>query len=191
MVQPAKGTLDYPAARQPHKLSGLLGAPHHRQAAPNSVRDPVHQSPAVAAIHPNLSPLLTTARQAAQQQAGTIAVLHTGGSHHDYPQQPQRVHQEVTLAPVDLLPGIVTPPPWNRRAFGALAVQAARGRVLVAPALLPQSGAQSVMEALPSPITGPTVERVVNRAPGRELAGQLPPLTTRLQDIQDRIHDLA
>ena len=47
------------------------------------------------------------------------------------------------------------------------------------------------MKTLPGSIAPPAIEVIVHCRPGRKVARQLTPLAARLQDIEDRIDDLA
>lgn len=67
----------------------------------------------------------------------------------DCQQQPQRIHEAVVLAPVDVLARIVPPNARHRRAFDTLAVQATRRRVLVPTALSSQPQTRGMIEARP------------------------------------------
>lgn len=190
VVEPAKGALDDPAAGQQDEPFALFGAQHHRQAEREPLGDPVHELARIAAVHPDFPELLAAARQMAQQSPRTVAVLHAGGGHHHRQQQPQRVYQEVPLAPIDLLARVVAAHARHRGAFDALAVQAGPRRVLVPPALLPQPAAQRVVQPLPRPVPRPLVKVVIDGRPGRKLAGQLPPLAAGLQHVQNRVDHL-
>ena len=112
LVESAEGVLDHPAAGQQDEALARLGAQHHGQAEREPLGDPVHQLARVAAVDPDFPQLLA----AAQQPPGTVAVLHAGGGHDRYQQQPQRVHQEVPLAPVDLLARVEAAHTRSRRA---------------------------------------------------------------------------
>lgn len=78
-----------------------------------------------------------------QHPSGTIAILHAGGSDDGREQQPQRIHQDVALTPVDFLPHAVSPNARHRRAFDTLAIQATRRRVWVPTADRPDVAAAS------------------------------------------------
>lgn len=117
--------------------------------------------------------------------------MHAGGGDAHDQQQAQGVDQNVALAPVDLLARVVASLTGDRRGLDALAVQTAGGGVLVTAAALTRPGAERVMEASPGPIAPPAAEVIVHSRPGWEVAGQLTPLTTGLEHVEDGIDDLA
>jgi hypothetical protein len=51
--------------------------------------------------------------------------------------------------------------------------------------------AQSVMNLLPGSIESPTAVVIVNRAPGRELVGDVPPLAAGPDEVEDGVDDIA
>ena len=51
--------------------------------------------------------------------------------------------------------------------------------------------AQGVMYLLPGPIQAPTAVVIVDRAPGGELVGDVPPLAARAKEVEDGVEDLA
>src|SRR3954466_2365890 len=123
--QPSEGPLDYPTLG--HDLESLL------LVAP--LRD--HQLPATLRPHPVDQPLLlidpirpddlqpgTTILDRPQQRLDTVVILHIRPRHHHRDQQPQRVHQDVALPPLDLLARVEALDPADLGRLDRLAVEA-------------------------------------------------------------------
>ena len=74
----------------------------------------------------------------------------------------------------------------------ALRVDDGRARGGLPPFFLgPDPLAQSVVDLFPGPIQSPTTIVIVDRAPGREVMGQIPPLATAPHEVDDGVYHLA
>ena len=51
--------------------------------------------------------------------------------------------------------------------------------------------AQSVVNLLPAPVEPPTAVVIVDRAPGRELVGDVPPLAAGPDEVEDGVDDTS
>ncbi len=120
-----------------------------------------------------------------------VAILDTRGGDPYPPQQPQRIGQDVALASLDLLAGVVTPFTRWGGSLDTLAVQTARGGGLVTPKLAAQPCPQGVVEAHPGAIAPPAAKGVVHGRPRWKVPRQLAPLTAGLEDVEDRIKNWA
>ena len=104
---------------------------------------------------------------------------------------PHRVDQQMALAPVDLLSGIIAARPGRLRRLHRLAVDDPGRRARLAPFRFARSHHQRVVDARPRSIVAPAIEIVLHRRERRELLGQHPPPTTALGDVEDCIHHMA
>ena len=87
-------------------LPGQFGYDLHEQAKGQAVVD---GGAAVAAVDPDHADASEAAGQGAQQQPGSVTVLHPGTGHEYDQQQPGGVYRDVPLAAVDLLAVIPGP----------------------------------------------------------------------------------
>jgi hypothetical protein len=113
-AQPTEGPLHDPPLRQ-----------HDEALLPRSARDdldrpvpepscPLDELAPVRRVRPDLDQPRETAVQPAQHEFRPLAILDMGRMHHRHQQQPQRIDQDVPLASVYLLAGIVTSrPPFS------------------------------------------------------------------------------
>ena len=96
---------------------------------------------------------------------------------HDRQQQAERVDQDMSFTPKDLLAGVK---PALRaatiRGLDRLAVKDRRRRLPFTPLLLSRQVSQVVVNPLPDPSDAPGAEVAINGLPRRVLAGQVAPL---------------
>ena len=119
-----------------------------------------------------------------------VAVVDVGGVDDGAEQQADGVDDDVTLASVDPLAGIVAP---NTAAFGgfhALAVNHAGARPRLAPLRLAGLHRQREAGRPQQPAVAPVVEGVLHRGAGREVLLQHRPLAARRRDVRGRVHHL-
>src|SRR5262249_53057133 len=96
---------------------------------------------------------------------------------HDQQQQAKRVDQDMSLAPKEVLAGVE--PALGAatiRGLDRLAVEDGRGRLPLAPLLLPHQVSQAVMNPLPDASDAPGSKVAINGLPSWVLAGQVAPL---------------
>jgi hypothetical protein len=150
VVEPGKGALDHPTTGQQDETAALLGTQDNRQAEAKMCGHPVQQASGVAAIDPDGAQLLTGPRQAAQEMVCAVAILDTrcGDQHHQH--QSQGIDQNVALASIDVLAGIVAAPTGCGGSLDTLAIQATGARVFVTPEFLAQTCPQGLVDAHPS-----------------------------------------
>jgi hypothetical protein len=75
---------------------------------------PVHQWTGIGPIGLDMPQTRTCVPQNRQDTCCTVTVLHTGGRHDHHEDQPQRIDEEMTLAPLDVFPLVVaTDPPFS------------------------------------------------------------------------------
>src|SRR5271166_4576290 len=105
--------------------------------------------------------------------------------------QPHGVHQDVTLAPHDLLAGIVSIDPPLFVCLRRLAVDAGCAGLLVSARCNANPSTKSVVNSLESSVTGPRSEVIVDCARRWKVVGQESPGASRSQQVEDRIEHLA
>ena len=132
LVQPTESALDNPSLFDELKALGPVAAADDVEvelAEGTQPFDPGDQGTAIAAICPDDLQSAKEQVEARKEGDGPVPVLHGGGSHADTQNQAKGIDQEVSLAPADLLAGIVA----NRRAallgsLDALTVEDGRRR---------------------------------------------------------------
>src|ERR1039457_781126 len=128
--------------------------------------------------------------KAGQQLSSAIAVLEIGGQHRHQQQQANRVHQDVTLASVDLLARVVASLVARLRASDALAVDDPRTGLAISSSRHAHLFAQMSVNSHPKPIALPQSEIVIDRSPPGKVLRQIAPLAAGLCEIEDRIDKL-
>ena len=107
VTDPGQGSLDDPALGQDDKFVQFVALDdldHPTASAGGGLRDPW---PLITGIGEDaLNEGKEAARAAIENQANPVAVLKVGGMNDDIQQEAERVDEDVTLAPGDLLAGI-------------------------------------------------------------------------------------
>ena len=122
-----------------------------------------------------------------QDQNRPIVILDIRGMYNHCQKEAERIHNEVSLSPVDSLGGGVVSFATDFGRFGTLTVNDRRAGQLLASvaelSLVPQRVASSSLH----PIVAPLEENAVNDFPTGEIAGQEPPSTTAAENVKDCI----
>jgi len=147
--------------------------------------------PLIAAIGEDQAEPGEAPAQPAADQRQPIAILDVGGVDDDHQQQAQGVDQNVALAAVDLLAGVIASGPAGFGGPHALAVDDASGRRGLPAGLLARRHDQLGVQYLPGSILPPAPEIAEHRALGRQLLGQKVPGAAGAQQIEDGVQDLA
>lgn len=147
--------------------------------------------PLIAAIGEDQAEPGEAPAQPAADQRQPIAILDVGGVDDDHQQQAQGVDQNVALAAVDLLAGVIAFGPAGFGGPHALAVDDASGRRGLPAGLLARRHDQLGVQDLPGSILPPAPEIAEHRALGRQLLGQEVPGAAGAQQIEDGVQDLA
>ena len=127
--------------------------------------------PLIAAIGEDQAEPGEAPAQPAADQRQPIAILDVGGVDDDHQQQAQGVDQNVALAAVDLLAGVIAFGPAGFGGPHALAVDDASGRRGLPAGLLARRHDQLGVQDLPGSILPPAPEIAEHRALGRQLLG--------------------
>ena len=107
----------------------------------------------------------------------TVAILDAGSSDANRQQKPQRINDQVALAPFDLLARVVSAVTTLRRASRRLRIQYCRCRLRRASLPLPPPGSQAVMHLLKFALLTPAPEGSVHVLPWRKICRQHAPGT--------------
>ena len=109
----------------------------------------------------------------------------------DAEEQPERIDEDMALAPLDLFARIkAADPPFSVVLTDWLSMMPALGcRCL--PGRHPYVAAEPVVHHLPGPILLPAPKILVDDLPGGEVMGQQAPRTATTQDIKDAVQDFA
>src|SRR5271154_1807091 len=188
--QPGERPFHHPANRQRHEAAraGRPADPFH------PIRPPVQAQPIIQGVivilvvrEDDLQPREVAATHLGEHLLGRTGVVHVGGRHDHGDQQPQRVHEDMPLATVDLLAAVGAD---LRAALGRLDRLAVDGGGAGRrPAARPEARllAERVEESLPSAVPLPPLEVVVDGLPGREVVGQRPPGTALAGDVKQGV----
>lgn len=189
--QPAEGALDHPAARQHFECVAFGALDDLHRAAPR-LFGPSAQRSGIASIGPEVFDLPPPVRpvKPRQQLLGGVPVLNIGGQDQHHQNQPERVHEDMALAAVDFLAGIVAPRLAALGALDAPAVDDRRAGVPVAGFELPQEFAQVRVNRGPQPAVLPLPEVMIDRAPRREVGGQIAPLAAGARQIEHGVEQV-
>src|SRR5262245_19761206 len=139
-------------------------------------QNPSHQLTPIIAVNPEAAQFLAAPAQPLKQEPSPSRVRNRSGSDNDGQQQAQGIDQQMSFAPIDLFALVIAPDTGDLSGFDALAIQTARGRVLVTPPLSSHLGAQGVVDPLPRPLLLPLAKIMIDALPVGILLGQHPPL---------------
>ena len=146
-AEPGEGTLDDPASGQHFEPLGAIGALDDLDCPAAGLRQFQPQLVAgIAAIGEDVAQPGTQMPDRGEDAHRTIAVLDVGGMDLQPDQVAQRIDDDMALAALDLLAGVI--PPWAA-AFGGfdrLAVDHASARAGFAPRLLARGHDQNVVD---------------------------------------------
>jgi hypothetical protein len=109
----------------------------------------------------------------------------------DGQQQPERVHSEMSLDALDLLPRVVTALAAGPSRFDGLTVDTAGAGFGLLSGRRPDLTAGRVIDLVPEPATTPPVKVVPDRSLGGKIMGQSRPDPARGQDGEEGVEDLA
>ena len=190
-AEPSEGPLDQPALGQDGKAAGAGLALDDLEPQTLLCCGTGSGLPLVAAIGEDQAEPGEAPAQPAADQRQPIAILDVGGVDDDHQQQAQGVDQNVALAAVDLLAGVIASGPAGFGGPHALAVDDASGRRGLPAGLLARRHDQLGVQYLPGSILPPAPEIAEHRALGRQLLGQEVPGAAGAQQIEDGVQDLA
>ena len=193
LVEPAEGALDNPALFDELKAFGIVAAADDCEvefAEGTQTFDPCDQSTCIASVGPDDLQPAEEQVEARQEHHGTIAILNIGRRDPHSEDHAEGVHEQVSLAPADLLARIVA----DRfatllGAFDALAVEdggrwgglAAFGDANLDP--------QATVELFPEAVPATGAEVIEDGGLGRKVLGQHAPLAPGPVEIEDGVEN--
>lgn len=80
----------------------------HGDAPAEALLDPRHEAPVRAHIHPQMTQAGKEAAHGVEDELAAVAVLDISRGHHRFQDQPFGIHEQMPLAPLHLLAGVVT-----------------------------------------------------------------------------------
>jgi len=105
LAEPGEGAFHDPALGQDDESPAGVSL-HDLDNAAAPAADPMQEPPGIAGIGKDHLQATQASAQVLEQQPGAIAVLEVGRMHHQRHDQPERVDEQMPLAPVDLLGGV-------------------------------------------------------------------------------------
>ena len=127
-TEPSKGSLDDPTLGQNLKAGHIVAAFDDLQNPGAQFLGPLDQVPGVSPIGPDQLEPGELPDQFGQHQFGPVAILDVGGVDDHGQDQAQGVYDDVPLASLDLLAGVVAPrPPFSTVFTDGLSIIAAEG----------------------------------------------------------------
>jgi hypothetical protein len=103
--------------------------------------------------------------QRSQQQLGAVAVRNVGRMHEHSDDQALRIHQDMTLAPIDFLPPIIAPGATYDRGLDRLAINNRRAGLRIAPFLHAYQPVELGVQSLPKPSHALEAEIMIHSLP--------------------------
>ena len=175
-AEPGEAALDDPAPGQENEASGRVGALDDGQLEPLVAGRGGPDLALIAAVGEDQGEKGEAAADAREQRGQPVAVLDAGGMNDAAQQQAQRVDQDVALAAVDLLAGIVAARAAAFAGPDRLAVDDAGGRLRLTARGRACQDQQRVVQAEQGAVPPPAAEVAEDCAPRWEAFGQQPPL---------------
>ena len=188
---PGEGALHDPAMGQELETLDVVRSFHDFQDPTALALDPLHQLACVTAVGPNQLKPREVVLDLLENGLRPIPILDPRGMNRHRQDQPHRVHQDVTLAPRDLLAGIVSIDPPLFVCLRRLTVDARRARFLLSARCNANPSTKGVVNPLKGAVTGPRSKVVVDGPRRGKVVGQEPPGTPRSQQVEDRVEHLA
>ncbi len=128
-TEPGEGPFHHPAARQDGEALGLVGTLDDFHGPLAELRQsPLQLVARISAIGEDMPEPGPAVADRFQEAGRPITVLNVRAMHHQADHQPQRVDNDVALAPRDLLAGVIARNPAAFRGFHALTVDHASRR---------------------------------------------------------------
>ncbi len=187
LVEPRQRAFDHPPTRQQHKAFGAFRTQRDTEDEAPMLVDPCDQLPPIASIDPEPSQLFAGVAEPCEEAAGSRRVGDRGRRDAHCHQEPQRIHQQMACASLDIFAFIVAVFSPKCGGCDAWAVEAAGRGMFRAPGLLTHVGAPGVVETRPVstgvPLTKiPLYDRIFSI-----IMRQHPPLDAPVDDRKESI----
>ena len=188
--QPGEASLYDPAAGQEFETLDIVVSFYDFEDPTALDLDPLHQLACVAAIGPNQLQPWKVIPDLVENGLRPVPILDSRRMNHHRQDQPHRVYQDVTLAPHDLLAGIVSIDTPLFVCLRRLTVDACRARLLVSARGNANPSSKDIVNPLESSITGPGLKVIVDCSRRREVVGQESLGASGSQQVEDRVEHL-
>src|SRR6185295_10268747 len=186
--EPGEGTFNHPAAWLWLEGSDALRPSDDLDRPPAQVSQrPEQLWSTIDAIGEDVSQVREAAPEPSQQWHGAVIVLNVGRVHQQRDERAFR-GDDVTLASFDAFCGVKPTRAATFRRLHTLTVDNPRGGRHVASDHLTNELDQRGVDPVPRTIVAPKIEVSLNGRARRKLLRQGSPLTTRRQNVQDRVH---
>ena len=191
--QPTEGSLHDPTLWQHNESFDLCWSQYGLQQPSKGLLHTLGQVvPVVSAVgKDHLQPVESGLQSAKnrQNQYDSVVILDIRRMDDDRQDQPERIHNDMSLASVDLFAGVVTPLAADFGRLDRLTVDnRSTGRPLAAHGP-PKHVPERVVNLLPSSIVAPPEKDSVNGLPIGEFVGKKSPGATAAEEVQDRVDD--
>lgn len=191
-AEPGEGSLDDPSAGQEFKTFRSVGAFYDLYGPfPDFFEAPFQFRPSIATIGEDMPQVRVFPADGFEHGGCAIAILNIGGMDNESDEVPERIGDDMSFASLDLLTRIEPARPARLGRFHRLAIDHARSWRCRAPSQFPRHHDQGVIDACERAVTAEAVKICLHRCEGRELPGDLPPLTTSGQHVENRFNNHA
>src|SRR6266851_3825589 len=188
-VEPGDGALDHPAALDEVEARGGLDAlDDFDRPLAELFECGLEFVAGVAGIGEDMAQPGKGIADGGEEERGSITILEACFMHDRADQQARCVGQDVALAALDLLAGVI---PSRAAGFGGLdrlAVDDPGGGTRFAAHRFTRQHQQDMVDLPPQAVVAPGIEVVLHRGKGREILGQHAPLAAALGDVEDGVH---
>ena len=110
--QPTEGPLHHPAVGEYGETGDVVASFDDFQHPTPKLKRPVNQLPRITAVSSDQLETTELTFEFGQHHLGPISILHVGAVNHHGQDQPQRVYDNMPLATLDLLAGIIAANPF-------------------------------------------------------------------------------
>jgi len=169
-AEPGEGSLDDPAARDDLEALRRIGAfDDLERPGADAAERAAQLRPGVSAIGEDVAQLRIGVSDRGEHGGRAIAILDIGGVDGQPDQQPDGVDDDMALAPLDLLAGIIAANPARLRRFHGLAVDHAGARAGLTTLQFARRHGEMKADRLQQPAVAPVVEVALYRRGRREV----------------------
>jgi len=114
-----------------------------------------------------------------------------GGMHQNGQQQPQRIDDDVALAPLDPFAAVKAPHSAHVRRLDRLAIDDGQAGTGLTSSLDPYTAPQGIGQAFEEALLGPSSEVIVDGLPGRKALGEHAPLASGFIEVKQGVTEVS
>lgn len=152
-----------------------------------AVFGPPKKAARIALVRPDLLQCWVLLFDSVKDEFAPFTALKIGWMDHDPEDQAERVHEDVALAPVDLLGAVKSPDAARLSRFRTLTVDDPCGRLRLAACCLANPFPKDVLDVFQDPSDAPLTVLGIHRAPVGEVQREESPRTAGLQHVKHGI----